>query len=132
MSHHNFASIAPINSLGRLHLSASKSTSGGRQYVAVHACIDTLPRTYTFIYYISKKRPMGDVKDDSAYIGIELSEHLCFKFDSLFHGAKTIPIIYPPATCAIGSTGVSELQQLANFRNNSAGNLPLRRPMQAA
>ena len=41
---------------------------------------------------------MVDVNDGSVYIGIELSEHLCFKFDSLFHGAKTIPIIHPPLT----------------------------------
>ena len=75
---------------------------------------------------------MVDVNDGRIYIGIELSEHLCFKFDSLFQGAKTIPIIHPPATCAIRSTGVSELQQLPNFRNNFAGNLPLQRLMQAA
>ena len=75
---------------------------------------------------------MVDVNDGSIYICIELSEYLCFKFDSLFHGAKTIPIIHPPTTCAIRSTGVSELQQLPNFRNNSAGNLPIQGLMQAA
>ena len=75
---------------------------------------------------------MVDVNDGNICICIELPKYLCFKFDSLFHGAKTIPIIHPPTTCAITSTGVSELQQLPNFRNNSAGNLPIQGLMQAA